>query len=79
MNKVIQEDIECITGKCYVGDITPLVYLLLKDTQYKDELLRYLGYKKIKPEKERSETPKKLTFDELFGNSPIVEERHDKT
>lgn len=77
MNKVIIEDIEIITGKCFSGDITPLVYLMLKETKDKEGLLRYLGYKEKKTKQEEPE--KKPTFMDLFGNSPIIGVKNDNT
>lgn len=41
------QELEVLTGKYLSGDITPIVYDLLKDTRYKSELISYLSEGKI--------------------------------
>ena len=41
------QELEVLTGKYLSGDITPIVYDLLKDTKYKSELISYLSEGKI--------------------------------
>ena len=37
----IREDLESLTGMLIRGSITPLVYNLLKDSPYKEDILQY--------------------------------------
>lgn len=68
MNEIIYEDLVVAAGRCFSGDITPIVFHILKDTEHKKDLLTYLGYT---PDEETQEkvTP---SFTSLFGAAPIV-------
>lgn len=35
---MLREDLECLTGRLIQGPLTPIVYQLLKDSPYKEEL-----------------------------------------
>ena len=67
-NKVdlYQKELEELTGKIYSGDVTPLIYDLLKSTSEKEALLTYLG---AKPKPKPKEEPIVLlpSFDKLFA------------
>lgn len=41
---MLKEDIEALTGQVIMGDITPVIIQLLKDSPYKEDLLRYLPF-----------------------------------
>ena len=41
--ELFKEDIECLTGKIFQGNITPLVYEILKDTKDLKGLLNFLN------------------------------------
>ena len=61
-----QKELEELTGKIYSGDLTPLVYDLLKNTSDKHALLLYLGADpKPKPKEEPIITLP--SFDKLFA------------
>jgi hypothetical protein len=41
MSSLIREDLESLTGKLIQGSLTPVVYELLKDSPYKEDILQY--------------------------------------
>lgn len=51
--EIIKDELEYLTGKLYRGDITPIVYDLVKDSNYLKALLIDLGsvYESNKPVK----------------------------
>lgn len=65
------EDLEGYVGRLTKGDITPLVYLLLKDTKDKKGLLEYLRGKEEEDEQEIG-TDSKVSFEELFNQGQEV-------
>lgn len=75
MSDLYKEELEELTGKLYRGDLTPLVYDLLKDSNDLKSLLAYLKSEDIeedvKPEIER---PKPApSFNNWFNNFPTAE------
>lgn len=48
MNSNIQKDLEELTNCVFRGDITPILYNLVKDSPYKEDCLEYLGIAKQK-------------------------------
>lgn len=40
--EVFYEELESLTGKIFQGDLTPIVFDLLKESQSVEDLLRYL-------------------------------------
>lgn len=67
--KLYQEELEELTGKIFAGDLTPLVYELLKNSPEKEKLVTFLGGK-IKKKPKPVETAKQsfMSFEDLFAN-----------
>lgn len=64
---VFQIELEDLTNKIFKGDLTPLVYELLKDTPYKEDLIIALGGEvKNKETKSIDEEQPFIPFDTLF-------------
>lgn len=38
---IVHDELELLTGKLIQGDITPIVYELLKDSPYKEDIVEY--------------------------------------
>lgn len=72
IEEIIHEDLEALSGKYISGDITPVVFEILHKTEHKERLLRYLGHK-VKSVNRTCEKP--ATFQDLFGNCPVVKGR----
>lgn len=68
--ELFQCEIEALTGKIYKGDVTPLIYDLLKTSPHLDKLLVYLG-KEIKPNVCNNEFD--TTLREEINNRPCFE------
>ena len=45
MHNNMKKDLEELSGSLFQGNLTPIVYDLIKDTIYKEECLAYLGKK----------------------------------
>lgn len=71
---IYQADLEVLTHKLYKGDLTPIVFDLLKDTIYLDSLIHYLGGKPPEKEEEDNEDEIKpqASFIELFNNGLLI-------
>jgi hypothetical protein len=65
-----KEELEELTGKIYNGDLTPLVFDLLKESPYLDVLLHELTGKEItaKPEDEVQQPTAAPKFEDWFKN-----------
>lgn len=67
--KLYQEELEELTGKIFAGDLTPLVYELLKKSSEKEKLILALGGKlKKKPKPVETVKQSFVSFDALFAN-----------
>ena len=62
----IMLELQELTNKAIQGDITPVVYDLLKSTCYKADLLRYLGTVK-KDEDKPAEVKPAVSFKDWFN------------
>lgn len=71
IDDLYRQEVECYTHKLSNGDLTPLVYDMLKDTSDVESLLEYLGYKN-KEKEENVVAQKSKTFTELFEQSVEV-------
>lgn len=73
---VVHQELEDLTGKLFKGDITPIVFDILKDTADVKGLLKYLNV--VVEEENKTETKNEQehpSFESLFNNSPIVNRR----
>lgn len=71
--ELYKEELEELSGKIYNGDLTPIVFDLLKDTTDVKGLLNYLNATIEEDEKMKIVTPTTgVTFEELFNNSPKI-------
>lgn len=70
------EELEALTGTVYRGDITPVVFELLKNTHDMKGLLSFLNKEitEVKEEQIVQPTPC-LSLEEVFGNCPTVNRR----
>ena len=79
-NKVILEELEFLTGKMLRGDITPLMYQLIKDSPFLDDFIDEYGVyltednreyvSKQRNDKDTSENSSRgFDFEEWLGNS----------
>lgn len=71
IDELYRQEVECYTHKLSNGDLTPLVYDILKDTNDAESLLAYLGYQN-KEKDENVVAQKSRTFTELFEQSVEV-------
>lgn len=76
--ELYREELENLLGKIFLGDITPLVYTILKDSNNLDVLLKELSGETIckTEDKDFTETiqpPRAVTFEEWFNSQPKVE------
>ena len=74
---VVVHELEEVTGQYIRGDITPVVYDLLKDGDLKELIQHLSGKKKVKnAPKKKSKADVKATdfqsFSALFDSSPLV-------
>lgn len=67
MNIQMQRDVEELAGKLFNGDMTPIVFDLIKKTKYKDQCLEYLGCKQKEISKDEEQT-EKLDFTSWFNS-----------
>lgn len=68
--EIYYEELENITGKLFKGDITPLVYDLLKDSTDLSGLILHLTGKEVEVKNEvKVQTPKSApSFDDWFNS-----------
>jgi hypothetical protein len=68
---IFHEELEDLTGVLFKGNITPLVYDLLKDTRDIKGLLKYLDEE---VPNDTVDEPKhhSISFDDLFSASPLI-------
>ena len=74
---VFYEELESLTGKVFKGDITPVVFNLLKTGNHVEELLRYLrddeegadDYNNTTENAVRKESNNRPCFEEWFSNA----------
>ncbi len=71
IDELYRQEVELYTHKVSSGNLTPLIYDMLKDTEDVKGLLDYLGYSEEKKEVQ-NDVPKRKTFTELFKNSVEV-------
>lgn len=71
IDELYKQEMECYMHKLSEGDITPLVFDMLKETKDLNGLLEYLGYHEETLE-EQSNVVVNNTFAELFGNGVEV-------
>lgn len=75
--EMVKYELEEALGILIQGDITSVVYDMLKDTQSLGALIKHLGGKPRKPrqKKEMRKHEKKMTdnsMSSLFANSPVI-------
>lgn len=69
-----KDELEEITGKLYNGDLTPLVYDLLKTSEDLESLLLYLTGEEVAKVEEVVNVPKPApSFENWFNNFPTAE------
>ena len=68
MNMQMQKDIEELANKLFKGDMTPIVFDIIKETAYKEECLAYLGKKPQTEEIEQQQIGPKIDFATWFGS-----------
>lgn len=71
IEELFRQELEFYSHKLVEGDITPILFELLKDTKDMQELLTYLGYKPVVEEKTKNEEVMGA-FSKLFENSTEV-------
>ncbi len=71
IDELYRQEVELYTHRVSSGNLTPLIYDMLKDTEDVKGLLDYLGYSEEKKEVQ-NDVPKRKTFTELFKNSVEV-------
>lgn len=67
-----KQELEFYTHKIAEGNITPLVFELLKDTEDMEGLLEYLGYKTKKHLSENKMIKERTSFSDMFENGVEV-------
>ncbi len=71
--EICYEELEILSCSCFSGNVTPIVFNILKDTEYPEQLLKYLGYEK-KSERKIAKEDRPKSFKDLFGSCPIIQE-----
>lgn len=72
--KLYQEELEELTGKIFVGDLTPLVYDLLKDTNDLPALIKHLGGVVVEQDDTPTDVQPLPSFEELFAQGQTIKE-----
>lgn len=72
--ELCHSELEIYLNKYIEGDLTPLVYMLLKDSPNKKALLEYLGRQVKNEEKQETPSVEKPSFSKLLEASLIIEE-----
>ncbi len=72
IEEICHEDLEILSGKYISGDITPVLFEILHVTKHRNQLYRYLGHK-VKTVNRTCCKP--ATFQDLFGNCPVIKGR----
>ena len=76
----VARDLEILTGMLIQGDILPIVYTLLKDSPYKEDILQYKSLLAEKHDIQKEKAPteeKKESFDEWIHRVGVILEDQD--